>query len=74
MLYVEGVKDSLLIVSHPLNAMYVKRCQKKEKTGVCGFYTTLYTEYSVLCIQAPHPSKREGLYSLLSCGFSSSPV
>ena len=47
--------------------------------GVCGFYTTLYTEYrsdvegvkDTLGIVASHPSKGKGyLESLQSCGFS----
>ena len=45
----------VLIVSNALNAMYVKGI----KSGVCSFYTTLYTEYRFnvkgvrreLCIQ-----------------------
>ena len=57
-----------------LNAIYVE-------DGVCSFYATLYTEYrsdvkgvkGTLDTVASHPSRREGLYSLLSCGFSGSP-
>ena len=48
--------------------MYVKGV----KSGVCGFYTTLYTEYrfngthvegvkSVLCIQSPPPGEKAAL-------------
>ena len=59
------------------NAMYVKDVED----GVCGFYATLYTEYrsdvegvkDTLDTVAPRSSGREGLYSLPSCGFSSSP-
>ena len=39
---------------------------KKAMLEVLRVYCTLYTE--AFC-----PSRREGLYSLLSCGFSSSP-
>ena len=57
-----------------LNAMYAENV----KDGVCSFYATLYIEYrsgvkGTLDTVASHPSRREGLYSLLSCGFSGSP-
>ena len=55
---------------------------KTVDTGVCGSYTTLYTEYcevlelySTLHKVASHPSKGEGyLEILLSYGFNCSPV
>ena len=54
------------------------------KSGVCGVYTTLHTEYSYSCwrcrrlmysvYRAPHPSRGKAIYlSLLPCGFSGSP-
>ena len=39
---------------------------KKAMSEVSQVYCNLYTE-------ASHPSRREGLYSLPSCGFSGSP-
>ena len=48
--HVEGVEASGAYFN-VLMAMYVKGV----KSGVCGFYTTLYTDYSVLCIQGPSP-------------------
>ena len=52
----KGLKE-VLIVSNALNAVYVKGVE----SGICGFYTTLYTKYrfnvkgvkSVLCIKGP---------------------
>ena len=63
------------------NALNFMLCQDCQYTGVCGSYTTPYTEYDEvwkLCIKWPlAPAKREGylyLKSLLSWGFSCSPV
>ena len=58
-----------------LNAMFVDTVD----TGVCGFYTTLYTEKwgvkTVLLKWPLAPAKREAyLKSLPSCGFSCSTV
>ena len=38
-----------------LNAMYVEDIGD----GVCGFYTTLYAEYTLYTV-APRPARREG--------------
>ena len=60
-----------------LNAMFVETVDTY--TGVCGSYTTPYTEYyevCKLCTKWPlTPARREGYcVSLLSCGFSCSPI
>ena len=73
------MKHCTLIPIKDQKAMYVGGV----KSGVCGFYTTLHTEYCysyrrciVLCIQWPlAPARREGYcVSLPSWGFSCSPL
>ena len=55
----KGSKE-VFIVCNALNAFYVKEV----KSGVCGFYATLYTEYRFnveevkSVYRAPCPSKR----------------
>ena len=75
------MKHCTVIPIKDQKAMYVGGVE----SGVCGFYTTLHTEYSLLmsevskvillCIQWPlTPSRREGYLSLPSWGFSCSPL
>ena len=72
------MKHCTLIPIKDQKAMYVGGVE----SGVCGFYTTLHTEYCYSCqrcrmysvCRAPHPSRAKAIYlSLLPCGFSSSP-
>ena len=74
------MKHCTLIPIKDQKAMYVGGVE----SGVCGFYTTLHTEYCYSCrrcrrlmysvYRAPHPSGGKAIYlSLLPCGFSSSP-
>ena len=61
----EGAQQSLLCVHtsnmgihsdfNALNAMYVEDVGD----GVCGFYATLYAEYTLYTV-APRPARREG--------------
>ena len=79
----KGSKEALtvLIVAHVAQV-------ERDKNGVCGFYTTLHTEYcnatqfvthikrvESIKYRASCPSKGESylFVSLLSCGFSYSP-
>ena len=58
------MKHCTLIPIKDQKAMYVGGV----KSGVCGFYTTLHTEYCYSCqrcqmysvYRAPHPSRGEG--------------
>ena len=61
--HVEGVEASGTYFN-VLIAIYVK-CVK---SGVCGFYTTLYTEHSVLFIQDPLPLQEGRLPASCSVG------
>ena len=74
------MKHCTLIPIKDQKAMYVRGVE----SGVCGFYTTLHTEYCYSCrrcqsfmysvYRAPHPSRGKAIYlSLLPCGFSGSP-
>ena len=79
MLFVDTV-DTKIKACNALNAMFVNTVH----TGVCGSYTTLYTEYmrcensTLLCIKWPlSPPKGKATVDLLclpSCGFRCSPV
>ena len=74
------MKHCTLIPIKDQKAMYVGGVE----SGVCGFYTTLHTEYCYSCrrcrrllysvYRAPHPSMGKAIYlSLPPCGFSASP-
>ena len=74
------MKHCTVIPIKDQRAMYVGGV----KSGVCGFYTTLHTEYCYSCrrcqrllcsvYRALCPSKGKTIYlSLLPCGFSGSP-
>ena len=66
------IVDIKIKVCIALNAMFVNTVD----SGVCGFYTTLYTGVKTLLYsvykEGSCPSRREGLYSLPSCGSSCS--
>ena len=74
------MKHCTVIPIKDQKAMYVGGV----KSGVCGFYTTLHTEYCYSCqryrrllysIQWPlAPARREGYLSLPSWRFSCSPL
>ena len=77
------MKHCTLIPIKDQKAMYVRGV----KSGVCGFYTTLHTEYCYSCQRcqrllyctlytvASRPARREGYcVSLPSWGFSCSPL
>ena len=59
--YVNTV-DTGIKAHNALNAMYVDTVN----TGVCDFYTTLYTVYSVLCIQGLLPFQEGRLIVAIS--------
>ena len=74
------MKHCTVIPIKDQKAMYVRGVE----SGVCGFYTTLHTEYCYSCQRcqsyctlytvACHPARREGYLSLSSWGFSCSPL